>query len=129
MTDEKPTLANRILHLPILILVGLVIFVIFLIVAVAAGIVAAAFEFGNAFRAFFGHYFEIPVIAVVLIVLGIFFHFKKGKDHPEKAPVDSPTSQPSKEEEAIPTASDQRADGNEQKDETKVEDTGKNQST
>ncbi|MGC8516167.1 MAG: hypothetical protein ACP5OC_08570 [Thermoplasmata archaeon] len=84
MTDEKPTLASRILHLPILILLGLVIFVIFLIVAVAAGIVAAAYEFGNAFRAFFGHYFEIPVIAVILIILGIVLHFRKGKSSSNK---------------------------------------------
>ncbi len=125
MTDEKPTLANRILHLPILILAGLVIFVLFLIVAVASGIVAAAYEFGNAFRAFFGHYFEVPVIAVVLIILGIFFHFKKGKDHPEKPAIDSPTSQQVKEEEPVSSVSDQKPGGNEQKDETKVEDTDK----
>ncbi|MCL4452158.1 MAG: hypothetical protein M1327_06005 [Candidatus Thermoplasmatota archaeon] len=126
MKDEKPTLANRILHLPILILAGLAIFVLFLIVAIAAGIVAAAYEFGNAFRAFFGHYFEIPVVAVVLIVLGIFFHFKKGKGHSDKSPINSPASQPVKEEETVASTSDQRAGENEQKDETKVEDSGKN---
>lgn len=77
MTDEKPTLANRILHLPILVLAGIAIFIVFLIVAIAEGIVAAAYEFGNAFRSFFGGYFEIPVIALVLIIVGIVLHFRK----------------------------------------------------
>jgi uncharacterized membrane protein len=95
MTDEKPTLASRILHLPILILAGLAIFVIFLIVAVAAGIVAAAYEFGNAFRAFFGLYFEIPVIAVVLIILGIVLHMRKGRGKSTKS---SETAEPSASE-------------------------------
>ncbi len=95
MTDEKPTLANRILHLPILILAGLAIFLIFLIVAVADGIVAAAYEFGNAFRAFFGHYFEIPVIALALIILGIVLHFRKGKNESKKS---SGTSEPAMSE-------------------------------
>jgi uncharacterized membrane protein len=92
MTDEKPTIASRILHLPILILAGLAIFVIFLIVAVADGIVAAAYEFGNAFRAFFGLYFEIPVIALVLIILGIVMHLRKGKSKSTKS---SGTAEPS----------------------------------
>ena len=95
MTDEKPTLASRILHLPILILAGLAIFVLFLIVAVAAGIVAAAYEFGNAFRAFFGLYFEIPVIAVVLIILGIVLHMRKGRGKSTKS---SGTAEPSASE-------------------------------
>ncbi len=77
MTEEKPTIAGRILHLPFLILAGIIIFVIFLIVAVAEGIVAAAYEFGNAFRSFFGGYFEVPVIALVLIIAGIVLHLRK----------------------------------------------------
>jgi|GEM_PF-5502229 uncharacterized membrane protein len=114
MTDEKPTLGNRILHLPILILSGLVIFVIFLIVAVADGIVAAAYEFGNAFRAFFGHYFEIPVLAIVLIVLGIIFHFRKGKTHSEPSSGNAESTVQEKPSE-VPSAPVQPEAGNEEK--------------
>jgi uncharacterized membrane protein len=85
MAEEKQTLASRVMHLPILILAGLVIFVIFLIVAVAVGIVAAAYEFGDAFRKFFGNYFEVWVIAIVLIVLGIVLNFRKRKAHSEQS--------------------------------------------
>ncbi len=75
---DNTSLLGRFLKLPLLTLVGILLLVIFLIVGVAVGIVAAAYEFGNAFRTFFNDYFYVIIVAIALIVAGIIIRRKYG---------------------------------------------------
>ena len=90
--NMKPTLARRFFRLPVLTIIGIGVFVIFLIIAIADGIVAAAYEFSHAFDRFFAVYFYIPVGSLVLVILGVILHYnsRKKKSMKTEAKVEEP---------------------------------------
>lgn len=77
-TMPKNSFFRSLLKLPILTLIGIALFVVFLLYSIAAGIVAAATEFGHEFvKVFWGLPGWLVIIAsAVLIVAGIILHWR-----------------------------------------------------
>ena len=100
--NMKPTLARRFFRLPVLTIIGIGVFVIFLIIAIANGIVAAAYEFSHAFDRFFAVYFYIPVGSLVLIILGVILHYNSRKKKSMKTEAKEQVSKTTTEQEPAP---------------------------
>ena len=100
--NMKPTLARRFFRLPVLTIIGIGVFVIFLIIAIADGIVAAAYEFSHAFDRFFAVYFYIPVGSLVLVILGVILHYNSRKNKSMKTEAKEEVSKTTPEQEPAP---------------------------
>lgn len=92
----KNSFFRTVLKLPLLTLIGVALFVIFLIYAVAAGIVAAATEFSAEFSKVFTAISGILVIvaSIVLIVAGIVLHMRANPSKRSRATYSKESAKP-----------------------------------
>lgn len=101
---------RSVLKLPILTLIGSIIFIVFLLYSIAKGFIAAATEFGHEFAAvFWGFSGKLIIIAaVVLIVAGVVIRWRNGSLGPKRGTSQEsesipPTPSPVGPEEAVET--------------------------
>lgn len=102
---------RSVFKLPILTLIGAVIFIVFLLYSIAKGFIAAAAEFGSEFNHVFLGFSGLLIIAaaVILIVAGLIMHWRNKSLRPVRhsssdsstAHSPEPATAPEQEEEVV----------------------------